>query len=74
MAKNDFIHMYINPIQPEKVLPKGVILEALVRSSGDTVCVIRIKLDTIEVWRHGKKKTSVATMREVFVYCSKEGW
>lgn len=72
--KNAYEHMYLIALEPEGVLPGGTILQALVKTSGDTVGVASITLDGVDLWRNQKLVKSFTTLREMFAYVSKRGW
>lgn len=72
--KNDYEHMYLSPLEPEGPLSKGTILQALVRTSGDTVGAVDITLDGFTLWRNRKLVKTFPTIRVMFAHISKRGW
>jgi len=72
--KNDYEHMYLVALEPEAPLPKGTVLQALVKSSGDTVGAVNIRLDDFELWREQKVVRTFKSLREMFAYINKRGW
>lgn len=53
---------------------KRIELQALLKRSGDTVAVLNFKHPIgIEIWRKGKRLTTVQTVGEVYSYAEKNG-
>ena len=72
--QNDYIHISLVALEPEPPMKKGVILEALVKRSGDTVAVVRITLDGFVLYRNGRRIEKFDTLRGMFMYVDTRGW